>query len=324
MKRYLIMLIAVVICLSGCSLIEVEVVNNDSEKYTEYTESQTILNSDDTSLVDTPQGIETTINTYSQFNETNPFDGLVIEYDGASPYLKASINTSGCNSEVSRYVTFSVTEEPLRIGDTVTVTATWNEEETSNNNINFTQNSKTYNVENTAYYLNSTDGVDLTELNQLMDDFVEAEANKGVSNFGFFGYSVVVNSAWTNSDGCVSWVHTDTIDKINNFSVEKSYFISLKNSTSLNNDEINNKYCNIYKINFETYCPSDGYNTDGNAYIAVFIDNIVMDTDGTLKYNSTEELNSKLLYYKAEDTIAIIDSNHIISEKAAYNVTQIK
>ncbi len=319
MKRYLIMLIAVVICLSGCSLIEVEVVNNDSEKYTEYTESQTILNGDDTSLVDTPQGIETTINTYSQFNETNPFDGLVVEYDGASPYLKASINTSGCNSEVSRYVTFSVTEEPLRIGDTVAVTATWNEEETSNNNINFTQNSKTYNVENTAYYLDSLDGVDLTELNQLMDDFVEAEANKSVNNSYIFGKHFT--NAWFD-DQCGSWLHSTNIDKINSFTVAKSYFISLKSPSNLYDDEINNKYCCIYQVNFDGHCNS--YYSTGNAYVAVFMDNIVMDTDGTLKYNSTEELNSKLLYYKAEDTIAIIDSNHIISEKAAYNVTQIK
>ncbi len=179
-----------------------------------------------------------------------------------------------------------------------------------------------YAVEDTAYYLDSLDGVDLSELNQLMDDYVEAEANKGVNDIQLFGKSCK-NEAWYNGEQYSIGYnpHVTSIEKVT--AVQKN-LLTLKQSTSFNQDKIYNKYICIYEVDYITYREYTGEYANNTATIAVFMENIVMDVDGTLKYNSTELLNSKQLYYKAEDTISILESNYVIAEKAQYNVTQIK
>ncbi len=248
----------------------------------------------------------------------NPFDGLVIEYDGASPYLKASVNTSGCSDEVRKYVSFSITDEPLSKGDGVTVEAKWDESAAIDNNINFSKSTQEYVVDNVSYYLDTLDGVDISELNQLMDDFVEAEANKGVNSSSLFKRSVC-DSPWFD-DQC-NWVHQNrNLDKINNQQVVREYFLSYKQSSTLDEDKIYNKYIRIYEVSYDAHCNS--YYSTGTAIVAVFMDNIVMGADGKLLYNSTEPLNSNQLYYEDGDTVATLESNYVIAQKAQYNVAQ--
>ena len=255
-------------------------------------------------------------NNISPDTAVNPFDGLKIEFDGASPYLKASVNTSECNDDTKAHIRFSVSEEPLKLGDYVTVTAEWN----SDCGVEFSQSSMEYAVENAAYYLNSLDGVDLSELNQLMDDYVEAEANKYVDDSVIFGIASH-HEPWYNGEAFTIG-YNPIVTGIGKINVSNNYFLSLKQSSSLYRDEVYNKYMGIYEVEYSTYRKATDEYSNNTAILAVFIDNIVMDTDGTLKYNSTENLNSKMFYREVEDTIAIIESNYVVSEKAQYNVTE--
>lgn len=251
----------------------------------------------------------------------DPFENLEIQYDGASPYLKASVNTSNCRDEVKKYVTFSVTDEPLRKGDTVTVNADWDENGLSDQKITFSAKSKDYKIENSAYYIDSAEGVDLAELDQLMDDYVEAEANKSVNNSSIYG-KASHNETWYHGEPFTIG-YNPIITGIGSQKAVKKYLISLKQPSSLESDKIFNKYICIYEVDYNTYRSATDESASGTATIAVFMDNIVMNTDGNLKYNSSEPLSAGLLYYKAENTISILESNYIIAEKANYNVTQI-
>lgn len=252
----------------------------------------------------------------------DPFENLEIQYDGASPYLKASVNTSNCRDEVKKYVTFSVTDEPLRKGDTVTVNADWDENGLSDQKITFSAKSKDYKIENSAYYIDSAEGVDLTELDQLMDDYVEAEANKSVNDYWIYEKSSH-NETWYHGEQFTIG-YNPIVTGIGTQKAVKKYLISLKQPSSLESDKVFNKYICIYEVDYNTYRSATDESASGTATIAVFMDNIVMDTDGALKYNSSEPLSAGLLYYKAENTVSILESNYIIAEKANYNVTQIK
>lgn len=254
-------------------------------------------------------------------NVIDPFENLEIEFDGASPYLKASVNTSNCRDEVKKYVTFSVTDEPLRKGDTLTVNADWDENGLSDQKITFSAKSKDYKIENSAYYIDSAEGVDLAELDQLMDDYVEAEANKSVNNSSIYG-KASHNETWYHGEPFTIG-YNPIITGIGSQKAVKKYLISLKQPSSLESDKIFNKYICIYEVDYNTYRSATDESASGTATIAVFMDNIVMNTDGNLKYNSSEPLSAGLLYYKAENTISILESNYIIAEKANYNVTQI-
>ena len=248
----------------------------------------------------------------------NPYEGLMVEFDGASPYLKASINTSECNEDTQKYVKFHITNDPLKLGDTVIVTAEWDED----CKVDFSPSSKAFKVENTSYYLDSLNGVDLSELNQLMDDYVEAEANKYVNDCVMFGMASH-HEPWYNGEAFTIGYNpiVTGIDRVN---VSSNYLLSLKQSSELNQDGVYNKYIGIYEIDYSTYREATGEHSNNTAILAVFIDNIVLSADGILMYNSTEKLNSKMFYKEVEDTKAIIESNYIIAEKAQYNVTKIK
>lgn len=249
----------------------------------------------------------------------DPFDGIEVQYDGASPYLSATVNTLGCNEYVKKYVTFKIDKSQLRKGENFIISAKWNESEFANENISFSQSEKEFVVENVSFYIESLNDIDISELNQLMDDFVEANSNKVVGNYWIFERSIT-NDPWHNQ--CNYWTHDLNIDKINSFNVLKEYFCSFKQPSTLEEDKVYNKYVRIYEVNYNVHCHE--LYTSGTTYIAVFMDNILIGNDGELKYNSTEPLNSNLLYYKSEGTVSIIESNYVISEKAIYNVNQIK
>ena len=252
----------------------------------------------------------------------NPFDGAEIQYDGASPYLTASINTSKCSEDVKKYVTFSVPDSTFRKGDKVTVTASWDDSVLAEAGISFSKSSNDYAVDNISYYIESLDGVDLSELNQLMNDYVEAEANKHVNDYEIFTKSSK-NDAWYHGER-YSIGYSPVITSIESINAVDQYLLALKQPTSISTDKIFNKYVCMYEINYNTYRDATGEAASGTATIAVFAENLVMNTDGTLSINSSEPISSKLIYYKSEDTFSILESNYIIAEKAQYNVTKIK
>lgn len=60
----------------------------------------------------------------------DPFDGLVIEYDGYSPKATFYVDTSDCDYEILNYVTFDYdNSEPVANGDTITIKAKVRHEE---------------------------------------------------------------------------------------------------------------------------------------------------------------------------------------------------
>lgn len=252
-----------------------------------------------------------------ELTEINPFEGLEIQFDGISPYVTVSYNTSNCPEIINNNVSFETDGEYLKTGDTFSVQAKYADEILGQNGYFISNNSQDYTVNNVPKYVSTFEEVDFGELKQLMDDYVEAKSYKSITSTSLFDTAV---ECWIEPD---IWIWGQYyIDSIDSISCEKEYFLTLKAPTNMKNDKIYNEYVRIYEIGFTAHKLDK--TLSGNAYVAVFMNNIAIDTDGSLKYDSTESLNSDLLYHKSEATISIIDANYIIAEKSKYNVYEIK
>ncbi len=270
----------------------------------------------DPMVIISPAYKEFEVQGLEELTEIDPFESLEIQFDGISPYITVSYNTSKCPSIISDNVLFETDSKYFRIGDTFSVRAAYNGDMIGKKGYIISANTQDYVVNNVPKYLSAFEEADLTELDNLINDYVEAQAYKSITNEQLFDTAV---ECWVEPD---IWIWGQyQIDSINSISCEKEYFLSLKTPTNIDSDKIYNKYIRIYEIGFTAHKSEKTLN--GKAYVAIFMDNIVIDTDGTLKYSSTEMLNADLLYHKSEATIDIIETSCVIAEKAKYNVSEI-
>ena len=261
-----------------------------------------------------PAYMEFEVTGLEEPRELDPFEGLEVQFDGISPYVTASFNTSGCEAAVADAVSFRSDARNLADGDTFTVTAEYNETALIKQGYYITNNSREYTVDNPAKFITAADDIDFTQLDGDMYDYIEAKANSAV------GKSKILNvSLYDITDGRSGI--SGEITKFNGIEEIGSYIMSLKSSTDLSSDKIYNKYYKVYCVSFSL----TGYKVSGDSkvYAIVGIDNISTDENGNLRYNIGQDFNPDMLYYKAEITEEELNSKQIVSEKDKYNVTEL-
>lgn len=231
--------------------------------------------------------------------ELDPFEKLEITYIGVSPYIKASVDSTKCESMVNQYVQFNVENNYLRNGDTFTVSAVYNERDAEEYGFKITSDTQTYTVENQPEYVTSLEGLDLKSLQSELDDklTVTTTSNTGDSRFANVSF-------WGSFQSIIEQEHV------------ASYLISLKPSFE---EKYNtgifgynyNRYIKIYKYTI------DIKNKEKTIYVAVYADNISKSTDNVISWDT--ELGS----WGYEDYDRLVNEL-ITSNKEFYNVSEIK
>ncbi len=233
--------------------------------------------------------------------EIDPFEKLEITYTGTSPYVSVSLDTSKCPDEVMKYVEFKTEEGFLRNGEEYEITAEFSDYDLEENNIKFTDSSKTYTVDGQPELLTSIEGVNMEELNQELADKLASvtAANKGDSSFAevFLGYS--------------------KFEAIESQQVKARYIISLKKSFEDKYSTENYGYmCYNRYIEIHEYVVKLKDADPKKVYVLVYADNLT-DNSGTLEWNS--QLGSK-----AEADYDTLVNDFVTSQREYYNVSEIK
>lgn len=259
-----------------------------------------------------PAYMEFKVSDLEEPRELDPFEGLEVQFDGISPYVTASFNTSGCEAAVADAVSFRSDARNLADGDTFTVTAEYNETALIKQGYYITNNSREYKVDNPAKFITAADDIDFTQLGSDMYDYIEAKANSAVSKYKILGVNIGIEFNASASA---------TVKAVNSIEEIGSYIMSLKSNTNLSSDKIYNKYYKVYCVSFSW----EGYRDSGESkvYAVVGIDNISTDKNGNLRYNIGQDFNPEMLYYEAEATEETLNSKQIVSEKDKYNVTEL-
>lgn len=241
---------------------------------------------------------EFTVSGLKEPVELNPFDKLEITYTGASPYIKAVADSTKCDSMVNQYIQFDIEDKYLRNGDTFTVTAVYNEYDAEEYGFIVKTDSKKYTVKNQPEYVTSLDGLDLKGLQAELDDklTVMTAANKGDTYFA---------GVWTYKSQSIS-----------SNVLKSKYLVSLKTN-------FEDKYDNGYSYNYNRYIQIYEYvvnKDDGEpkkVYVAVYVNNIQKNSDGTLSWDI--ELGAK-----GDENYDTLVNTFATSEKEFYNVSEIK
>ena len=253
----------------------------------------------------------------------DPFEGLVVEFDGVSPYCTISFNNAGCSQQVQERVSYSlepdsmVTDGSFEIGDTVTVyalqqNAGYGDSSDSDGSemLVLSRTSRDYTVENVPRYLTElTADMDLTQLKSEISDMVSAITafqTGGILNEWSIGNSFVhlPKNSYKSSTAPV---------------MQECYFSVLKMNTygKFKNDTDNFNRLNInYSIEIT--------NQEGETflrYFTVIVKNLVLDTDGTIGWGKENPALLDMEYAIEANNMESLVNNQVTSLKGDYNVT---
>lgn len=242
-------------------------------------------------------------NSESSLETIDPFDGLEVQFDGASPYLTIGFNNSKCRQEVQDYVTFTCEQETVANGDTVTVKAEYNINSLQPLGLAIEQDEKTYEVSGCAEYVTNANDIDLTELNVQIEDKLASETTQVKDSWEFGGEYL-----------------SSKIVSVSKPKLKASYFVSLKTNQYQNFDEESDYSCFNYYIrlyDFNIKC--DGSNDINKATVTscVIMKNIKKESDGTLTYSP------KLDYDSSKDNYEQALNDNVTSKRDICNINKL-
>ncbi len=224
----------------------------------------------------------------------DPFDGLSLKFLGTSPSLNVTIDDSNTASFVKNYVNFNFENKNYANGDTIEITATCRESDVLEHAIGLSTETKTYTIENQAFYVNSTEGIDLSS--------VQAEINDKLT-----AGTVTKNRAGRFINTSLGYAEFSSIKSSTLYS---SHILTIKQQyLDRPSNGIHNQYIMIYDYLIERNTEEDMH-----VYVVAYVNNLVIDSDGTLKWGTVNDLKSFETYDKAVDTFINSNKDYYIVE----------
>lgn len=243
----------------------------------------------------------------------DPFEGLIVEFDGISPFCTISFNNVGCSEDVQLNVEYSVdpneivtTEKHFKINEKVTVYATLKNQNADEAEFYLTSTEKECIVENVPEYITEiTDDMDLSELKSEIKDYFDS-----ITAFTTGGEALGIYYYYSHTPPILGEIYFSTL-KINSYN-------------KFNNDyDCFNKINVFYSTTITRKHPYGHDDGDYNRYFTICAKNIIRYPDGTIAWGK-DDPNSLSFEnnVNGENMESLINSN-ITSIKADYNVTEV-
>lgn len=107
--------------------------------------------------------------------EIDVFDGLRINCEGISPFIKCTLDTTDCGEFVREYVDFDTTKNYYNSGEKIEVMATYDEEDAIQEKVKVVKEEAEYKAESKEYYVDSVEKIDLATLQSAFDEKLKLE-----------------------------------------------------------------------------------------------------------------------------------------------------
>lgn len=267
---------------------------------------------------ETVQGAQGTSNS----NAIDPFEGLVVDFDGISPFCTVSFNNSRCSEAVQINVEYSLspdtttTEGYFSLGDDVTVYAFLKNKYDDTQEYFLSKTSKTYQISDVPQYITEiTPDMDLTNLKNEAHDYLESiTAFKAGDAIGDW---IAIGDQYNNTWGHYKSSKDPVLNKI--------YFSALKRS-SYSQYPSEKAYFNRIDITYsiaikgEEAAFNDKYQ---NRYFTIIAKNIVQYPDGTIGWGKSNPADLDFEHNIDWTNMESLINVNITANKADYNVTDI-
>lgn len=243
----------------------------------------------------------------------DPFEGLIVEFDGISPYCTISFNNSRCSEAVQRNVEYSLenngihTEEKLAINESVTVYAILRGQDADNPEFYLTSTEKEYKVENVPEYITEvTDDMDLSQLKAEAKDYFDS-----ITAFTTGSSAMGVSSYYSHTLPLLESVYFSAL-KLNSFNKFNGDYDCF--------NKINIFYSTTITSKNNFFGSDDG---DYNRYFTICAKNIVRYPDGTIGWGKDDPKSLSFDNNVNGDNMESLVNSNITSIKTDYNVTEI-
>lgn len=247
--------------------------------------------------------IDYTVSGLADGVQTDVFADLAVSFDGIAPQGTVALKNNSTDDFI-KSVSFSV--EPssgLSNGDTVTVTARYNEQNAIDQMRVVSETTKTYTVSGLDAYVTSYDQIDQDTIDQMSQQAKDTISTNMLSNS--YNY---IKTAYDNKSYPMNLDEKTIV--LNEVTLQTTYFAASKPDT---NNRYNNELIQVYKIS-----ATDNESPDGlTFYYAVGFHDIIKAGDGSISVKLTDTVDC----YGSATTDAIY--NQVIAPLTAdYTVTQ--
>lgn len=202
------------------------------------------------------------------------FADLAISYEGIAPHGTAVVTN---NSQDSFVKTISYSVEPssdLSNGDTVTVTALYNEYNAEDQRRYLPETTKTYTVEGLDEYVQSYDQLDedtIAAVTQQSRDVMDTKLLADTTNYCSSAYGKYMHEVYNNTEQTV----------LQEVTLLNSYFAATK---AEDNTRYGNQLIQVFQVNATDAASPDGV----TFYFAVKYVNFLKEADGTIRVDLTD------------------------------------
>ncbi len=262
------------------------------------------------------------------------FDGLEYVVSGISPYCQISINNQNCSADVQKYVTYSLDKEYYANGETAIITAMLDKSLDAEHYV-LTTTEYTYMVRNQPEYIADVDGIDLAHLQSELEDYITAQISSSIGESEFFNTDSYDGLDLHVSAGGWGWtLIIEDVDK----SLCRTHLSALKlNKTDKMSSKVPyNKLTFVYCFDVHADINPSWYNTyshdlvnsiqpkSDQIWVAISAYNIVMYSDGTIKWGSTGPDAYDFIYATSTEGLEHCITTCIMNGSANYNISEVK
>lgn len=271
-----------------------------------------------------------TVSGLSDGQIVNPFDGLVISYEGIAPNASAVFDSSDCNDYVRNNVKFSVdgANSGLSNGETITVKADYDFDKAENNAIMISETERQYIVNDVLEYPTSLDNVDLTAITAQFEDMLEAKAMSRVLSGTDVNVSQIVDSFGAK----MKITKAESSVKLKAYLKSKTTDPNEGTISVFGNGSPYNEYDCIWEINVTGTCTNQGYASEPKVkqgdtmsyklYYVAYIQNIPVDSQNTIPEEYLTNYKEEF-YENGTVDYSEVYNDWITKNKSKYNITEI-
>lgn len=239
------------------------------------------------------------------------FENIKVTFEGYSPMLIATLENNSENSFIKENISFKLDKtKNIKLGEEVTVTASYDDEYLKQNGIIIEQNTKKYKAEKAAKYISS-----LEEITEDYKKQIDAKLQDKLDEL-FSTPPPYTALGWANK---ASYIYYHILeDTSGNFDRSLSYKSSLQGRYLLTLKEASdkkeyNQYYNLYKVDF---VPHEGKTGKGTVYVLLKAKNIIVDTNGELTFDCENASGLKNI----SKLVANLERDYIDVTKGKYNL----
>ncbi|MFP7492989.1 hypothetical protein SFC66_04295 [Terribacillus saccharophilus] len=214
------------------------------------------------------------LESIKKLSKEDVFDGVKLQYEGVSPYLEATIDSS--SSEVGSAFTYFIPDGPFKSGEEIEITA-----EASPDLLSYGYEadddkfSKKVKVPSEQKYVEKWEDLNKDDQQYILDevqDNVTANVDPEIQDSSVYDKGEYVTRG-------------DTIESIEKSKKDEQYILFAKKGNSTVSTDGINALCFIYKnkVTFGENTYTDGYDNQTKDYFsAIAVENLIIDKDGNL------------------------------------------